>query len=100
VNLGPDTPANAGAYIELFNLRSLKDVRSFHIYASAIPGTGNTVALMNSSGTNANVTIAGSNTASLLAAISLAGISHLIEVSASNLQSGSQVVNFNIVTAP
>jgi hypothetical protein len=124
LNFGPDASTQASQYIQLFNLRSTNDVRVLR-FASTSTGFANTI-LSNTSATGAS---AGTYVKILLdgaAATNATGIlfgggpiistlsttlnkftvpfggpgtERVVLVSASTLTSGSEVVNFNILSA-
>ena len=106
LNLGPDTSDNAKSYVDFFNLRSTNDTRVLRFVLSS--PTGN-ISLGNSSGTHSNVDVqlngTSSSTQQLYIPTALvgtaqsgcAGAQRTVLVSSSNLNSGSQTVQFNLL---
>lgn len=115
ITLGPDAVSQSAAYVALFNLQSTNDVRSmvFQITSRFGNSTG-TVQLANNSlgGAATYVQIlrdgaTGSSTQTLFNAANgagspfagnWAGLRRTVLVSASNLNSGAEVVQFNILS--
>jgi hypothetical protein len=116
ITLGPDAVSQAAAYVSLFNLQSTNDVRTMTFQLSAAPtGTTGTVFLANNNLSQATATyvqilldgtsvksaqrifIGGVSAGTALAA-NLAGLRRNIRVSASNLSSGAEVVQFNVLS--
>jgi hypothetical protein len=109
LNLGPDTVGNAKRYVDFFNLKSTNDTR---VLKFVLTNTTGNVFLQNSSATydSVNVKINGASSAEkqLLfdasktvgqASSGVAGAERIVLISASNLNSGSQAVSFNILTS-
>ena len=108
LNLGPDTADNAKSYVDFFNLRSTNDTRVLR-FVLASP-TGN-ISLGNSSGTNSNVAVQLNGTSSSTQQLYIPGVlvgnpqsgspgsERIVLVSSSNLNSGSQTVQFNLLAS-
>jgi hypothetical protein len=106
VLLGPDAASQAQAYIDLFNIRSTNEVRVLRFHAV---GVGAASTLANNDGTTNRVVVALSGTpgasaslfnpANAVGAVSAGkvGSERIVLVSASNLNSGSQTVTFNVL---
>lgn len=110
INLGTDSVSQAGAYVSLFNLASTNDIRVLRFVLGSANLSGSaTILLQNSSGTSSNVVVqlngaSGSNTQSLFTVngvgTALSGVSgseRIVLLSATNLNSGSQAVVFNVL---
>jgi hypothetical protein len=102
LSLGPDTAEVASRYVRLFNLDSTdkKVLLTFRADGSE-PITDNVI-LANSSGTTNNVLVrlagnAPAGSRNLFALGTAAGSVRVVEVYATNLTAGSEVVNFNIL---
>lgn len=114
VSLGTDSATQAAAYVSLFDLRSTNEQRLVRMAISAAPAGAGDVNLLNTSGgTSAHVQVsvnggAAANTKILFdggvaagaagLAGNLAGLERLVVVSASNLNSGAEVVQFNVLS--
>lgn len=111
INLGSDTASQAAAYIALFNLRSTNDTRVLRFVQSSPPAGSKTCALRNLSATDSNINVAVDGSASSSGDLfiqastvgssvsgNLAGFERIVLLSASNLNSGSEVVTFNILS--
>jgi hypothetical protein len=107
--LGPDASSQAQAYINLFNIRSTNEVRVLRLTANAL-GAAATVKLRNNNSTLNKVIVALDGTAganALLfdqavavgtASAGKVGSERIVLFSASNLNSGSQTVTFNVTS--
>lgn len=111
INLGSDVASQAAQYISLFNIKSTNDVRILRFAQTNTPASTKTTSLRNSSGTDTYVNVAtdgsDSNTGVLFTQANVAtsassgdfaGRERIVLFSASNLTSGSQVVQFNILS--
>jgi hypothetical protein len=111
ISVGTDSASQAAAYIAMFDIKTTSDVRLLRFVTTADQGVGIEASLANSSGTSSRVGIshnggAAANTKILFdgdntvgAALSgVAGSERIVLLTASSLTSGSQVVNFNILT--
>lgn len=110
INLGTDSVSQAGAYVSLFNLASTNDIRVLRFVLGSANLSGSaTILLQNSSGTSSNVVVqlngaSGSNSQSMFTVTgvgqALSGVSgseRIVLLSATNLNSGSQAVVFNVL---
>jgi hypothetical protein len=107
VSLGTDSATQAAAYVSLFDLRSTNEQRLLRVANSAV----NNVSLKNTSATAVNVQVklssgAAADTQTLYVAAAApgaacagnkAGLERIVVVSASNLNSGAEVVQFNVL---
>jgi hypothetical protein len=110
INLGPDCSTQAQAYINLFNLSSTGHNRILRIHQTSAPDS--TLSLRNNSGTHVNINvqlngggdadtqILFDDTVAVGTALAgkIAGLERILLVNASNLTSGSEVVNFSILS--
>jgi hypothetical protein len=103
LSLGADTAEVASRYVRLFNLDSTDKKVLLTFRADGNAATVNVVNLATVGATHANINIflgGGSvaGTQELYPNASAAGLVKVVEVYASNLTAGSEVVNFNILT--
>jgi hypothetical protein len=114
VSLGTDSATQAAAYVSLFDLRSTNEQRLLRMAISVVPPAAGVVELKNNSAgpTSAHVQVqldggAAAATQTLfdqaiapggVSAGDQAGLERLVVVSASNLNSGAEVVQFNVLS--
>lgn len=115
IALGSDTASQAASYVSLFNLKSTNETRILHFIQSSAVSSGSTCSLKNLSGTSNYVKVATDGTQTTSASSSLfvqinainssnnfignlAGAERLVLLSASNIDSGSQAVTFNVLS--
>jgi hypothetical protein len=115
IYLGTDSQSQASTYVNLFNLRSTNDVRTLKFYASTANASGNTNLAVSSTASATNVIIRQDgntssqgysmalffSTASSASGTQLTGsigTQRIVEVSATDVSSGSENVVFNILT--
>ena len=112
VSLGDDSATQAAAYVQLFDLRSTNDQRLVRMSIQKAVVAAGTVELKNSSLTSVNVQVlldgaAAATTQNLFVQANAvtaacsgarAGVERIILVSASNLNSGSEVVQFSVLS--
>lgn len=109
INLGSDVASQASQYVTLFNLKSTNDSRTLRFVTNTAVGA-NPLLLRNLSTTSSYVQVALDGTASSARFLYTAdpvtsatsgdrpGRERIVLLSASNLNSGSQVVQFNILS--
>jgi hypothetical protein len=105
--LGPDATSQAQAYIDLFNIRSTNEVRVLRFHTI---GAAKDITLANNNSTKLFVKVSNDGTAVNTANLYLAanaipaatasgvGAERIVLFSASNLNSGSQSVLFNVLS--
>lgn len=104
--LGPDAVSQSGAYCRLFNFTSTNQARVLKFMSTRSANSGKTVGLTNSSsatgGTYVKVTV-NAGLGLFQQAVNSGGLNGGVErqvlVQASNLTSGSEVVNFTVLQA-
>ena len=102
LTLGTDSASQAAAYISLFGLTSTFDKVTLSFQADQGTNTSNAIALANTSGTANDVKIlpaggSASNTQTLFASAAVGGTVKQVEVTATTLTEGSEVVQFNVL---
>jgi hypothetical protein len=102
LTLGPDSSSQARALINLFDLRVGRGPVLMNFAVGVSSCTAYAVSLANTSGTQTYVQLKASNstaaaTQTLFAASALAGSSRTVEVTATSVASGSEVVIFNLL---
>lgn len=108
INLGSDVASQASQYVTLFNLKSTNDTRTLRFASNS--ALGSALLLRNLSSTSSYVQVALDGTASAARYLFTSdpvtsatagdrpGRERIVLLSASNLNSGSQVVQFNILS--
>lgn len=110
LQLGPDVASTARMYMEFFNITSTTQKRYMHFRACTANFSGvNTVRLANDDGdAGSNITLSLDNTSTATpnmfdlvtgAGAVVCGQECCVEVTATNITSGSEVVNFNVLSA-